>query len=223
MNVVVNNLASIIGRLRRAACDVGRDATSVRLVAVSKFHPSEAVQVALAADHRVFGENRVQEAKAKFLPLRKHYPDIELHLIGPLQTNKAEDAVKIFDVIETLDRPQLAKALAEAMHRSGRQVPCYVEINIGEEPQKAGIQSEALPSFLKLCRQEYGLMIIGLMCIPPQGQDPRPYFARLKQLADAHQLPHVSMGMSGDFEVAIEEGATEVRIGTALFGERVTP
>lgn len=221
MSVISANLAAIKERLRKAALEAGRDVDAVRLVAVSKFHPAEAIKEALQAGHRLFGENRVQEAKSKFPELRATYPDIELHLIGPLQTNKADEAVKIFDVIETLDRPQLAAALAKAMRKANRSVPCTIEINVGKEPQKAGIDPENLSDFLRLCREEHGLNVIGLMCIPPQGEDPRPYFARLKQLADAHQLSHISMGMSADFETAVREAATEVRIGTAIFGARV--
>lgn len=194
-----------------------------RLVAVSKFHPQEAVVEALKAGHRLFGENRVQEAKAKFPELRDAYPDIELHLIGPLQTNKADEAVRVFDVIETLDRPQLAAALSKAMLKSKRRIPCLIEVNIGNESQKAGIEPEKLDDFLRLCRDEYGLTIIGLMCIPPHNEDPKPYFRKMRILADHHQLPHLSMGMSGDFEDAIHEGATLVRIGTAIFGERTKP
>jgi pyridoxal phosphate enzyme (YggS family) len=165
----------------------------------------------------------VQEAKGKFPDLRAACPDIELHLIGPLQTNKAEEAVKIFDVIETLDRPELAAALSKSMRKTGRTLPCYIEINIGNEAQKAGIRPEQLDDFLRLCRDEHGLKVIGLMCIPPQDENPAPHFARMKQLADTHHLPHLSMGMSADFEIAIQEGATEVRVGTAIFGERKKP
>jgi len=214
------NLDAITTRIIAAARQANRDPASVRLVAVSKFHPQEAVVEVLKAGHYLFGENRVQEAVAKFAPLRAAYPSIELHLIGPLQTNKAEEAVRHFDVIEVLDRPKLAEALAAAMRKTGRSVPCYIEINSGAEPQKAGILPEALPDFLRLCCDDYGLPITGLMCIPPQGDDPRPHFRRLKELADQHALPNISMGMSADFESAIQEGSTEVRIGTAIFGER---
>ncbi len=217
---ISDNIASIIARLRQACLDAGRDVSHVQLVAVSKFHPEESVREALQAGQRLFGENRVQEAKAKFPQLRVVYPNLELHLIGPLQTNKADDAVKIFDVIETLDRPELAAALAKSMRKTGRQLPCYIEINIGHEPQKAGIAPEQLSEFLTLCRDTHGLNIIGLMCIPPADQNPQPYFAKLKKLANAHKLPHISMGMSADFECAIREGATEIRVGTAIFGER---
>lgn len=222
MNSIASNLEAIRSRLRTASLASGRKADDVRLVAVSKFHPQEAVFEALRAGHRLFGENRVQEAKGKFPEIRAQYPDIELHLIGPLQTNKADDAVKVFDVIETLDRPSLAEALAKAMKKAQRFLPCYIEINIGKEAQKAGIAPEQLADFLRFCRDQQGLNIIGLMCIPPQGQDPKPYFAQLRHLAATNKLPHISMGMSGDFEAAIAEGATEVRVGTAIFGERLS-
>ena len=218
--MIAANLGVIQKRLADATRNTGRAVDAARLVAVSKFHPKEAVLDVLQTGHRLFGENRVQEAKGKFPELRSIYPDIELHLIGPLQTNKADDAVEIFDVIETLDRPSLAAALSKAMKKANRWVPCYIEINSGKESQKAGIDAEQLPDFLSLCRDKYGLTITGLMCIPPHGENPQPYFKQLKQLADAHHLPHISMGMSGDFETAIHEGATEVRIGTAIFGER---
>lgn len=217
------NLAKINQRLADTVSAAGRKADSVRLVAVSKFHPQEAVTEALKAGHRLFGENRVQEAKSKYPDLRTTYPDLELHLIGPLQTNKADDAVKIFDVIETLDRPQLATALAKAMKKLSRHLPCLVEVNIGNEPQKAGIAPERLGEFLKFCCDNCGLKIVGLMCIPPQNEDPKPHFKKLRQLAEQHHLPEISMGMSGDFEQAIQEGATIVRVGTAIFGERIKP
>jgi pyridoxal phosphate enzyme (YggS family) len=220
MDLIAVNFAALRARIENAAQKAGRNVGAVRLVAVSKFHGAESVAAALAAGQRLFGENRVQEAKGKFLGLRNAYPDIELHLIGPLQTNKAEEAVKIFDAIETLDRPDLAVALAKAMRKTGRALPCYIEINIGNETQKAGIQPEQLGDFLRLCREEHGLRVAGLMCIPPQNENPQPYFARMKQLAGMHHLPHLSMGMSADFESAIQEGATEIRVGTAIFGER---
>lgn len=222
MTVIADNLTALRTRMDDAAAKAGRTAGSVQMIAVSKFHDADAVRHALQAGQRIFGENRVQEAKAKFPQLRQDYPDIELHLIGPLQTNKAADAVKIFDVIQTLDRPELAAALAKAMQKAGRNLPCYIEINSGGEAQKAGIAPDNLPAFLQLCRHEYGLTITGLMCIPPQGEEPLLYFRQLKNMADTHNLPHVSMGMSADFESAIEAGATVIRIGTAIFGERPT-
>lgn len=214
-------LASIKEKITNAEKMAGRRAGGVRLVAVSKFHPVEAVRDVLTSGHRLFGENRVQEAKGKFVTLRQEFPDLELHLIGPLQTNKADEAVRLFDVIETLDRPALAKALAKAMAKTGRKIPCYIEVNIGREEQKAGVAPEDLAAFLGECRATHGLTVTGLMCIPTQGADPRPFFARMRELAKQHALPNLSMGMSGDFEQAIAEGATEIRVGTAIFGERV--
>jgi len=190
---------------------------------VSKTHPAEPVAELLAAGHRHFGENRVQEAAAKYPALKALYPDLRLHLIGPLQTNKVRQAVELFDVIETLDRPKLAKALSDEMARTGRRIPCLIEVNIGGEPQKAGIAPEETAAFLAACRGEWNLDIAGLMCIPPAGQDPEPHFQHLKSLAGQLGLAHLSMGMSGDYECAIACGAGEIRVGTALFGSRPPP
>jgi PLP dependent protein len=223
MNFIATNLAALQHRIESAAKKAGRNAGTVKLIAVSKFHPVETIREALQAGQRLFGENRVQEAKNKFPALRAMYPDMGLHLIGPLQTNKADEAVKIFDVIETLDRPQLAAALSKSMQKTRRNIPCYIEVNIGHEPQKAGIPPDQLKEFLRLCRDEYGLGVAGLMCIPPQTEDPQPHFSALRRLAETHHLPHLSMGMSADFEIAIQEGATEIRVGTAIFGERPQP
>jgi pyridoxal phosphate enzyme (YggS family) len=226
------NFGSVAQRIKAAsaATEDGHAGTNkpVQLIAVSKGHPRDAVLAAMAAGQRVFGENRVQEAKAKFADLRPLYPDLCLHLIGALQTNKADEAVQLFDVIETLDRPHLAHALAQAIAKAttktiatAKHIPSfYIEINIGGEAQKSGISPTDLPAFLKICRSECGLDVTGLMCIPPKAHEPWPYFHHLKQLADCHQLAHISMGMSADFEEAIQCGATEVRIGTALFGSR---
>lgn len=192
----------------------------VKLVAVSKTFPAEAIEPLLAAGHRVFGENRVQEAKDKWPALRERYPDVELHLIGPLQTNKARDAVALFDVIETVDRDKLAGVLAAEMARAGRRLPCYVQVNIGEEPQKAGIAPDETAAFVERCRAVHALEVMGLMCIPPEGVPPGPYFAHLNELAQQSGLRGLSMGMSADFETAIGMGATVVRIGSALFGSR---
>jgi len=209
MTSITQNLASL--RLR---------AKGATLIAVTKTQPIEAIHEALAAGQRVFGENRVQEAQSKFPALRKLYGDIELHLIGALQTNKARDAVELFDVIETLDRPALAKALAKAIKKTGRTPRLYIEINIGKEPQKAGISPEKIKDFLHFCQNDCGLSISGLMCIPPQGQDPRFYFEQMRSLANHLKLGHVSMGMSEDYEIALQCGATEIRLGTAIFGRR---
>ena len=189
-------------------------------MAVSKKHPAEAVAELLAAGHRLFGENRVQEAQGKYPALKARYPDLELHLIGPLQTNKVKEAVALFDVIETLDRPKLAHALAAEMAKSGRKLSCLIEVNVGNEPQKAGIPPEQVGAFLRLCR-ELGIEVRGLMCIPPQDQDPVPHFRNLAAMAKRHHLSVLSMGMSGDYQAAIACGATHVRIGTAIFGSRV--
>ncbi len=220
MTVIEENLSFIREKIATAAFKAGRDPGGVRLVAVSKFHPVEAITEALQAGQTRFGENRVQEAAAKFPALRRAHPGLELHLIGPLQTNKAEAAVELFDVIQTLDRPALAAALAKAIRKTGQSPRLYIEVNLGREPQKAGVMPEALDDFLRQCRDEHGLSPCGLMCIPPHGEDPAPHFRALKTLADRHTLAHVSMGMSADYEAAIACGATEVRIGTALFGER---
>ncbi len=220
----------VTGRLaavRRAIADTGaacgRDSSAVTLVAVSKTHPAEAVAEALAAGQRVLGENRVQEAKGKFPDLKADFPDLELHLIGPLQTNKVKDAVALFDVIQTLDRPKLAEALAEEMAKSGRRPRCLIEVNTGEEPQKAGISPAEVESFLADCRDRLGLPVTGLMCIPPVDEEPAMHFALLSEMARRLGLAEVSMGMSGDFETAIRFGATHVRVGTAIFGSRPYP
>ena len=203
-----------------AARAAGRDPPSVDLLAVSKTHPADPVAELLAAGHRHFGENRVQEAAGKYPDLKARYPDLRLHLIGPLQTNKVRDAVALFDVIETLDRPKLAEALAKEMARTGRFIPCLIEVNIGDEPQKAGIAPGETEAFLDRCRGDWKIEIGGLMCIPPAGEDPVPHFRCLKDLADRLGLSHLSMGMSGDYRQAIACGAAEIRVGTALFGSR---
>ncbi len=203
-----------------AAKAAGRDADSVRLVAVTKTVPATLVEEAIGAGQRVFGENRVQEAHAKWPPLKERYPDIELHLVGPLQSNKVRDAVALFDVIETVDRPKLARALAEETARIGKSPRLFVQVNTGEEPQKAGIAPGETESFVALCRDTFGLAIDGLMCIPPFDGDPDLHFALLASLAGKLGLNELSMGMSGDFTRAIQFGATYVRVGTAIFGAR---
>ncbi len=214
------NLAAVKARLERAARAAGRAPGSVTLVAVAKTHPAERVRLALAAGHRAFGENRVQEAKAKWPRLREAFPDTELHLIGPLQTNKVKEAVALFDVIATIDRAKLALLLAREMVAQGRRPACFVEVNIGAEPQKAGVAPDDVAAFVAACREDYKLPLVGLMCIPPLGAPPEPYFQRLAVLAKRCGLPLVSMGMSDDFEIAIRCGATHVRVGTAIFGPR---
>jgi pyridoxal phosphate enzyme (YggS family) len=203
-----------------AAEAAGRDLATVKLVAVTKTVPPEAVEAAIGAGQLIFGENRVQEAHRKWPALRERHSDLELHLIGPLQTNKVREAVGLFDTIETLDRPKLARAVAEEIGRSGKHPRLFVQVNIGEEPQKAGIAPGETESFVALCRDTFGLSIEGLMCIPPFDQEPDMHFALLGKLAEKVGVAELSMGMSGDFARAIQFGATYVRIGTAIFGER---
>jgi len=218
--IIAGNLAAVRGRIEAAARAAGRPEAAVTLVAVSKTHPAEAVRAALKAGQRIFGENRMQEALGKFPTLRREFPDLALHLIGPLQTNKVRDAVAHCDVIETVDRPRLAEALAREMERSGRRLPCFIEVNTGEEPQKAGVLPAAADGFIRDCRERLHLPIVGLMCIPPEHEEPAPYFALLREIARRNGLLQLSMGMSADFETAIRFGATHVRVGTAIFGAR---
>lgn len=219
---IAQNLAAVRGRIAAAAVQAGRDPADIVLVAVSKTFDADAVAAALAAGQRVFGENRVQEAAGKFPALKALHHDLELHLIGPLQTNKTREAVAQFDVIQTLDRDRLAQALAAEMARSGRRPRLYVQVNIGDEPQKAGVTVAGLPALLARC-VALGLAIEGLMCIPPVDQPPAPYFAQLAELARRHGLARLSMGMSGDYPAAIAAGATCVRVGSAIFGTRSAP
>jgi hypothetical protein len=216
----VDRLELVQKRIERARRRFGSPPGKVTLVAVSKTFPAEAIEPLLDAGQRVFGENRVQEAQGKWPALKARHPDIELHLIGPLQTNKAKDAVALFDVIETVDREKLARGLRTEMDAAGRELPCYVQVNIGLEEQKAGIVPNEAVSFVKRCRDEHGLNIVGLMCIPPADEPPGPYFAQLALLAKEAGVPNLSMGMSADFETAIAMGATHVRVGSALFGAR---
>jgi PLP dependent protein len=218
--VIAANLAAVRSKIVAATRAAGRQGDEVALVAVSKTHPAEAVREALAAGHRVFGENRVQEAQAKYPALRQAFPDLRLHLIGPLQTNKVKDAVGLFDVIESVDRPRVAEALAREMERTGRRLPCLIEVNIGEEAQKSGVMPAAAADFVAECRGPLGLPIVGLMCVPPLDREPSPYFALLREIARRSDLRLLSMGMSADFETAIRFGATHVRVGTAIFGAR---
>jgi pyridoxal phosphate enzyme (YggS family) len=220
MQPIAARLNEVLTEIARAAKQAERDPASVTLVAVSKTHPAETVRQALEAGQRIFGENRVQEAMGKFTSLRADYPGLELHLIGPLQTNKVREAVEFFDVIETLDRPKLAAALAKEMERQQRRPRCFIQINTGDESQKAGVSRAEAEAFIKVCLQEYRLPVEGLMCIPPLDEDPEPHFAFLRQMALACGLTKLSMGMSGDFPIAIRHGATHVRVGTAIFGQR---
>jgi hypothetical protein len=217
---IAANLANVRARIAAAAIRAGRPPDSVDLVAVSKFHPTDAILAALAAGQTRFGENRVQEAVGKFPALRSSHPDLRLHIIGGLQTNKAADAVRVADYIETLDRPRLADAIAEAAAREGRAPRLLIQVNTGDEPQKSGVARAEADAFIEACQARFGAAVAGLMCIPPADADPAPHFAWLAARAARHGLSELSMGMSGDFEVAITHGATLVRVGTAIFGHR---
>ena len=212
-------LAAIQGRIATAAREIGRHPSPVTLVAVSKTYDADAIEPVLAAGHRQFGENRVQEAAGKWPDLRARYPDIDLALIGPLQSNKAAQAVALFDSIHSIDREKIARAVAEEISRQGRAIQTFVQVNTGEEPQKAGIAPGETAAFLGLCR-EIKLPVVGLMCIPPVDEEPAVHFALLAKLARENNLVGLSMGMSGDFETAVEFGATHVRVGSAIFGAR---
>jgi PLP dependent protein len=216
----VAQLQAVRAAITRAARDFDRDPASVTLIAISKTFPAEAIEPVLAAGQRVFGENYVQEAKAKWTLLRERYPESELHMVGPLQSNKARDAVGLFDVIHTLDRASLAEALAKEIARQGRRPRLLVQVNTGEEPQKGGVPPTEADAFIAACRERWGLPVAGLMCIPPADEPPSPHFALLTKIAGRNDLSILSMGMSADFEAAIQLGATHVRIGTAIFGER---
>jgi len=219
---IADRFAQVRGRIAEAAKSAGRDPASVALTAVSKTQGPEALQAALDAGQRVFGENRVQEAQAHWAARRAALPDLELRLIGPLQTNKALEAVELFDVIETLDRERLAAALAAAMTRTGRRPSVLIQVNTGAEPQKAGVLPGDADALIAAARDRYGLKVEGLMCIPPADEDPAPHFALLAAIAARNELSVLSMGMSGDYPTAIAAGATHVRVGSALFGERNT-
>ncbi len=217
---IADNLAEVKARIAAAARAAGRDTAEVTLVAVGKTHPAARIEAALAAGQKTFGENRVQEAEAKFPALKAADPDLVLHLIGPLQTNKARIAVALFDVIETLDRPKLARVLAKEMAASGRRPACYIQVNTGEESQKAGVLPAEADDLIALARDQLGLPVEGLMCIPPLDEEPALHFALLREIAKRNGLAKLSMGMSGDYETAIRFGATHVRVGTAIFGPR---
>jgi hypothetical protein len=217
---VVDRLTDTRDAIARAARDSGRDPEAVTLVCVTKTFSAGAVIPLLEAGHRVFGENRVREAMAKWAPLRAVYPNIELHLIGPLQSNKAREAVETFDVIETVDRDKIAQALAEEMARAGKRPRLLAQVNTGAEPQKAGVAPLDADSFIAACRERQGLALDGLMCIPPADQQASPHFALLADIAARNGLATLSMGMSSDFELAIQLGATHVRVGSAIMGKR---
>lgn len=213
-------LADILARIEAARKAAVAPAPSTTLIAVTKTHDASRIRPVLEAGHRVFGENRVQEAKAKWPPLRAEFPDIALHLIGPLQSNKIREAIELFDVIHSLDRPKLAHALRGEMDRTGRAPLLFVQVNTGEEPQKAGVAPQDAAALVTLARDELHLPVGGLMCIPPVGENPAPHFALLAMLGRGLGLPFLSMGMSDDFEIAIRFGATHVRVGSAIFGAR---
>ncbi len=217
---IAENVRIVRERLLNALIDAGRDADAAALVAASKTQPVPALQAALTAGLRAFGENRVQEAASRWPELRAEYPDLTLRLIGPLQSNKTREAVALFDAIDSIDRPKIARRVADECRAQNRRLQCLIQLNTGEEPQKAGIIPADLPDLLACCRDEAGLAIDGLMCIPPADQDPAPHFALLVKLADRHGLPVRSMGMSGDYELAARFGATQVRVGTGIFGAR---
>jgi hypothetical protein len=216
---IATNLRAVRARLNAALAEAGREDAPV-IVAASKTQDAARLRQAIGAGLTVFGENRVQEALAKWPALKAEHPGIELRLIGPLQSNKASEAVALFDVIETVDREKIARALAAEMRRQGRRPRLLVQVNTGAEPQKAGVVPEETDAFLRQCRDEFGLEIEGLMCIPPADEPPAPHFALLAKLAARNALAVLSMGMSGDFDIAAQLGATHVRVGTALFGER---
>lgn len=217
---IEERLDEVRGRIAAAARQAKRDPEAVQLVAVSKTFEADSIRPVIGSGQRVFGENRVQEAQGKWPLLKSETAGLELHLIGPLQSNKAADAVALFDVIETVDREKIARALADEMKRQERSLRCYVQVNTGLEPQKAGIAPDDTVAFVDLCRGELGLTVEGLMCIPPADENPGPHFALLAKLAEECGLSRLSMGMSGDFETAIAFGATSVRVGSAIFGSR---
>lgn len=218
---VTANLAAVRAQIICAAQAAGRDPQSVSLIAVSKFHSAAAITVALAAGQKDFGENRVQEASAKWPALRAQYPETRLHLIGPLQSNKVREAVALFDAIHTLDREKLARRLAEEISASGKSPALFIQVNTGLEPQKSGVTPQEADGFIARCRETFGLRLSGLMCIPPAGQAAAAHFDLLAQIAARNELTQLSMGMSEDFEAAIRLGATHVRVGSAIFGARL--
>ncbi len=217
---LADRLQAVRTEIAAAALAAGRAPQAVTLMAVSKTQPAERLAEAIAAGQRCFGENRVQEAAGKWPDLRARHPDLDLQLIGPLQTNKVRAAVALFDAIQTVDRDSLAEALAHEMARQGRRLSCYVQVNTGEEASKAGVAPLDADAFIERCRRDHGLPVVGLMCIPPVDEDPAPHFALLAEIARRHGLAGLSMGMSGDYALAVRFGATLVRVGTALFGAR---
>ncbi len=220
---VAANLAAVKTRIEVAAKAADRADDDVVLVAVGKAHGADRVRAALKAGHRVFGENRVAEAETKWPPLKAEFPGVALHLVGPLQTNKARRAVALFDVIESVDRVKLARALAEEMVRAGRILPCFIQVNTGEEPQKSGVTPREADALISQCIDDIGINVVGLMCLPPLDEEPSLHFSLLADIARRHGLDGLSMGMTADYEIAVRFGATHVRVGTAIFGQRSTP
>lgn len=217
---ISENLSAVTKDIEAAVADASRPAGSVTLVAISKTHPAAAARAALDAGHRVFGENRVQEGLDKWPDLKAEYSGVALHLVGSLQRNKVNHALGLFDVIHTIDRPKLARAVAVEIDKSGHRPQCFIQVNTGEEPQKGGVLPADADAFIGQCRDEFNLPVAGLMCIPPNDEEPSLHFALLREMAKRNGLESVSMGMSGDFETAIRFGATHVRVGTAIFGQR---
>ena len=217
---VADNLFAVRLRIAEAERSAGRPEGSVQLIAVSKTFHADEIRPVLEVGHRLFGENRVQEAQNKWPALKADFPDVELHLIGPLQSNKARDAVALFDAIHTIDREKIARVVHQEMVRQGRRPKLYIQVNTGEEPQKAGLPPREAGAFIRLCRDELGLPIVGLMCIPPVDEAPGPHFALLEKIARENDVTELSMGMSSDFAQAVPFGATVVRVGSAIFGER---
>ena len=217
---ILDQFHAVQREIVRAARVSDRDPTKVELVVASKTQGAEQLTPILQAGHRTFGENRVQEATAKWSALKSAYPDVQLRLIGPLQSNKAKEAVAFFDVIETIDRPRLARAISDEIAKQGRSPKLYVEVNTGDEPQKAGVGPSEADAFIRQCREEFGLAISGLMCVPPVGEQASPHFALLSEIAKRNGISELSMGMTADYPLAIQLGATHVRVGSAIFGER---
>ncbi len=217
---VTENIAHIQKKISASCGEWHRAREDVRLLAVSKKQPIEKLHDALNAGHRLFAENKVQEAQEHWSDIKPDYPDIQLHLIGPLQTNKIKDAIELFDMIHTVDREKLARKLSQALQEQNKTIPCLIQVNIGEESQKSGVTPLELPDFLAFCTKECGLDIRGLMCIPPVDEPAALYFALLRKIAEGHKLKELSMGMSADYEKAVALGATYIRIGTGIFGER---
>lgn len=217
---VAENLKNIQTKIQKTADQWNRSVDDIHLLAVSKKQSMENIQAAINAGHRAFGENRVQEAQEHWVDLKPGYPNLKLHLIGPLQTNKIKDAIQLFDMIHTVDREKLARKLGDALKEAEKSIPCLIQVNIGEEEQKSGIDPKELPEFLEFCRKDCAIDIRGLMCIPPIDEPTALFFALLQKMAKEHNLPELSMGMSSDFEKAISLGATYIRVGTQIFGER---